>query len=111
MKWLFWLKPLDRSTSVACTLVSKIKLLFILYCSSLFVSLASPKILSLDNAKQKNHFLFCIVLVYSYLCRAEGVALRNSSSNILIIGFVFNNLYLIEKNNIYAKALFKETAC
>ena len=68
-----------------------------MYCTRLFVSLASPKILSLDNAKEKNHFLFCIVLVYSYLCRAEGVASRDSGSNIAIIGFVFNNLNLIEK--------------
>ena len=68
-----------------------------MYCTRLFVSLASPKILSLDNAKEKNHFLFCIVLVYSYLCRAESVASRNSGSNIAIIGFVFNNLNLIEK--------------
>ena len=67
-----------------------------MYCTRLFVSLALPKILSLDN-KNKIAFLFCIVLVYSYLCRAESVASRNSGSNIAIIGFVFNNLNLIEK--------------
>ena len=39
----------------------------IVYCARLFVPFVSQNVLSLDN-KNKNKFLFCIVLAYSYLC-------------------------------------------
>ena len=42
----------------------------------LFVSLAAPKILLFDN-KNKNGFLFCIVLIYLYLCQRKGIVMIN----------------------------------
>ena len=43
----------------------KKKRIFILFCDSSFVTLATLKSLPLENEKLKTAFLFCILLAYS----------------------------------------------
>ena len=61
--WSFSHLIVTLATPKLLTLDNKNKKDFILYCARLIVSLASPKLLTLDNKNKKDFILYCARLI------------------------------------------------